>query len=607
MAGDLHTEGRPVIYVAGNPDAYPLEYYDRESGCYQGVIPQLLARFSAQSRYELIYYSPGPSDQRKHLAENLQVDLISGCTQQELSTGRSLIPLFQASVQGETLDYCLYATQAAPQELLTELEAFCAAVPQQEITGLLVEASSLSPYPAALPIITVGLGVGLTLLLALILILIRHYRKRLGMARHALELDQTTGIGNAEYLHRCYTRLVNETNRPLYSLIYFHVETSSLLQLGGGQEVRHVLRSCAQVLAQRIAKTDAVARVSDTGFVMLKYSENTVRLSPWLSTLFQELYANLQSQNEREIHITAGIYPMQIGAHSLDEMIFYAEGEARAALGQRKECAFFSPESLNKIRLEQKLRRTVAHALEHQEFQLYIQLYVDAHTRRIVGGEALSRWLHPELGLLSPTLFVPVLEREGLTYQLDYQCLRNSCNFLEELEKHEIRNFFLSCNFSRHTFGAPDFVARCREIIDGYSFPRELLIFELTESVSVKNFSSIRANMLALKKYGVRIALDDFGEGFTSFSDLQEYPVDGIKLDKYLVDNALTKTGNSILRAMVQVGHEMGLTILAEGVESEEQAQMLQSIHCDVFQGFRFYPPLPQSEVKSKLCQPSQA
>ncbi len=604
MAEALYGQDRPVIYVAGNPDAYPLEYYDQASGSYQGVIPQLLARFSAQSGLELIYYSPGPADQRAHLAENLQVDLLSGCTRQELPAGSRVISLFQADHQGETVEYCLCATQAAPEALVSQLELFCAALPQQTVTGLLMEVSASSaPNSDVLPRVTIGLGVGLALLLVLVLLLIRHYRKRLKAARKALELDQVTGVGNLDHLQRAYSRLVNEKNRSLYSLIYFHVEAGSLLQLPVGQDLSQVLRRCAQVLTERAAKTDALARVSDTGFVLLKCAGNTAQLSPWLVTVLQELYTCSQHQSGPEIHVTAGIYPLQLGIRSLEEMLFYAEIEARAAWDQRKDCSLFTMESLRQMQLEQKLRTTVAHALEHQEFHLYIQLYVDAHTHRIVGGEALSRWLHPELGLLSPKLFVPVLEREGLAYQLDYQCLRNSCAFLQELVELGIRNFFLSCNFSRQTFAAPDFVARCRNILDGYSFPRELLIFELTESVSDKGFSAIRANMLALKEYGVRIALDDFGEGFTSFADLQEYPVDGVKLDKRLVDNVLNQTGRSILRAMIQVGHEMGLTILAEGVETEAQARALQTMHCDVIQGFWFYAPLPREEVKDKLTR----
>ena len=144
---------------------------------------------------------------------------------------------------------------------------------------------------------------------------------------------------------------------------------------------------------------------------------------------------------------------------------------------------------------------------------------------------------------------------------------------------------------------------RCKEIINDYHFPRELLIFEITESVSTRSMAQIKRNVLALKEYGVQIVLDDWGDGFTSFYDLQKYPVDGIKLDKNLVDDVMTESGKSILKTMIQVGHELDVTILAEGVETEEQVQVLQDLDCDVFQGFRFSYPLPDWEAMDQVLE----
>ena len=170
-----------------------------------------------------------------------------------------------------------------------------------------------------------------------------------------------------------------------------------------------------------------------------------------------------------------------------------------------------------------------------------------------------------------------------------------------------MERFFISCNFSRETFAAGDFVSRCKAIIEAYRFPRELLILELTESVSETHVTRIRENMAALKEFGVSIALDDFGVGFTSFADLQEYAVDGVKLDKDLIDRLSTERGVSILRSMIQLGHELGITVLAEGVETDEQVRVLQDIHCDVIQGFRFYQPIPAPEACELLVRTAAA
>ena len=258
---------------------------------------------------------------------------------------------------------------------------------------------------------------------------------------------------------------------------------------------------------------------------------------------------------------------------------------------------------MDKFIEERQLQSSIERAFAKNEFELYIQFYVDAYNFKIVGGEALTRWNHPQKGILMPSVFIPLMEREKTITRLDYYCLKEVCSFLDDLAKENIDTFFVSCNFSRETFAATDFTDNVKKIIDEYTFPRELLILEITESTSVKDSAQVRKNIIELKEYGVRIALDDFGEGFTSFYDLQKYPIDGIKLDKGLVDYILTPSGISILKAMIQVGHELNMTILAEGVETDEQVKTLQEINCDVIQGFRFFQPLPKWEANKQIAE----
>lgn len=597
---------KSLIYVAGNPDAYPLEYYDEATGTYQGVIPQLLARFSEESGYDVVYYSPQAKDQREHLAKNLQVDLLSGYTQgDDLPGSCTTVRLFHTvSGDGGDISYYLCATEAAPAALLDELSAYFAALPQETVSSILMETSAPSQSLTGLYGAIGGLALGVVLLLTILLLTIRRYRKLLRQAQQDLECDGTTGLGNLDYLQRYYSQFVSDKNRVLYQLIFFYVDTDRLSRLAGGQECAEALRYCAVTLQGYTADTDILAKVSEHGFVLLKLSAAPEQTEECISAALQKIRAYPQTCGKPfDIHVSAGVYPLQAADRDLQEMIFNASQTAHSAYQAQEDFRVFSNETQKKIHTEQALRLTVDHALEHHEFKLYIQFYVDAHRHCIVGGEALSRWLHPEKGLLLPNVFVPVLEREGLIYKLDYDCLRSACAFLQKLADQGVQSFFLSCNFSRETFSAADFPQKCMEIMEDYRFPRELLIFELTESTSAKHSSQIRENMQALKAYGVRIALDDFGEGFTSFADLQQYPVDGIKLDKGLIDNITTKNGIAILRAMVQVGHELGLTILAEGVEQEEQALALQQIHCDVIQGFRFYAPMPDSACMDKILE----
>ena len=594
-----------LIYVAGNPDAYPLEYYDETTGTYQGVAPELLAGFSEQSGYNLVYYPAEGADDRANLARNLQVDLLSGYAQgEEIPDGCETVLLFHTIQEGREVSYYICATKTAPEGLTEELSAYFAALPPEAVSGRLMETAVPSRSSAGLCAALGGLGLVGALLAAALALTVRRYRKKLRQAREHLEKDKVTGLGNLDYLQRCCQQFVNDKNRVLYHLICFYVDIEQLSQVAGSQECDAALRHCAVVLEEYTADTDILARVSEHGFLLLKLSAAPEQTRRCVSAVLERIRAYPQTCGKPfDIPVAAGVYPLRAEDQDLREMIFNASQAARGAYQAREDVRLFSDETQKKIQTEQSLRLTVDHALEHHQFQLYIQFYVDACGQRIVGGEALSRWQHPEKGLLLPNVFVPVLEGEGLIHRLDYHCLRAACDFLQSLADRGVQSFFLSCNFSRKTFSAADFPAKCMEIIDGYRFPRELLIFELTESVSVKHSSQIRENMLTLKKYGVRIALDDFGQGFTSFADLQQYPVDGIKLDKELIDNITTKNGIAILRAMVQVGHELGLTILAEGVEDESQVLALRQIHCDVIQGFRYHTPMPEYECRELILQ----
>ena len=598
-------DGSVLIYAAGNPDAYPLEYYDPQTESYRGVIPRLLEQFSACNPiYEIVYYSPGEKDQRDDLAQHLQVDLVSGYREGEpMPNCRTRITLFATAGESGEQAYLLGLTQAAPDGLGESLQSFFSSLSQETVSGLLLEAAADIPQPASdLSLAAGGLALGAAVLAAALALVIRRDRKRLREMSASRDLDPDTGLGNRSFLLRTYRKTVNDRNRALYHVVCFYVNADCLHGTVNSQELGEVFRYCAQIVREHCSHTDLLARISEHGLALVCAAGQTRRIESWLGAALTEIRSYPANCGKNfPVEAAACIYSLKQSDRELDGILFQAEQEARQALNTREGYLIFSDSVLQRFRLEQKLRDTLGRALADREFQLYIQFYVDAQTHAIVGGEALSRWNHPECGLLMPSVFVPLLEQDGLISKLDYRCLRNACDFLEELDRLGVRNFFLSCNFSRETFSHTDFPKQCEEILASYHFPRELLIFEMTESTAAAHLSHIRKNILALKEFGVRIALDDFGEGFTSFSDLQQYPVDGIKLDKRLIDNVHTKNGGAILRAMVQVGHELGVTILAEGVETPEQAAALREIHCDVIQGFHFYAPLPQGDALAKI------
>ena len=593
-----------IIYVAGNPDLYPVEYYDAESQSYQGALPAFLAGFAQEYGYDLRYLQPSAEDRRAEMAENQQVDLLSGCEAGDryAHTAGEPVLLFTSEAQGQESACALFVTQVAPASFQSDLRAYAARTTQAQWTGALLEAAGEEP-PASLPAgALVGAGaVTLALLLALIFSLFRLRREKLYRAQQE-RTDPETGLGTLDALEEAFLPIARDQRRRLYHLICIHLNLDQIGQLWGYEHANSLLSQGAQALREAAEPGDVLAR-SGEDLLALRRAPDPLAAMRWAEGVIETLRTAaggvLRAQDA-----AAGVCSLD-GFRDFGHTLFHAGQCARTACQERRSSRLCETEACQTCRERWKLLDDFLRALERDEFQLYLQFFVDASTFRIVGGEALSRWYHPDFGFLSPDRYIPLLEQAGRVEELDLYGLEKVCKLLEELDRQQIRDFFVSCNFSRRTACAPDFAQRCIQTIRRYTFSRKLLILEVTESHQMDSADTeqLQQHILELRAYGVRVIFDDFGTGFSSFHDLQSYPMDGLKLDKELVDNMQTEQGKLILNALVETGHRMGMTILAEGVENEEQIEILRKLHCDAFQGFRFSVPLPVAQVRKRILE----
>ena len=177
--------------------------------------------------------------------------------------------------------------------------------------------------------------------------------------------------------------------------------------------------------------------------------------------------------------------------------------------------------------------------------------------------------------------------------RLDFYIFEQVFKQLEHWNKTPYQDMFVSCNFSRPTVEFETFLPRVREIVGRYTFKRTNLILELTEDALADNQALVFENMNACKKMGFRIALDDFGSGYTSFRDLAEYPVDVIKIDRFIITKSETEKGNALLRGIVRLAHDLGIEVLCEGVETEEQNKIVKAAGCEYIQGYYYSRVFP--------------
>lgn len=231
-------------------------------------------------------------------------------------------------------------------------------------------------------------------------------------------------------------------------------------------------------------------------------------------------------------------------------------------------------------------------AIERQEFVMYYQPEVLTATSRVAGAEALIRWRHPELGIVQPFDFIPLAEETGQIILIGEFVIDESAKQLGQWLDDGF-DMFLSLNLSTKQFLSPQLSSNIQTALKKYKIPRDRLVVEITESIMISDFDHVRRVLEELDSLGVGIALDDFGMGYSSMNYLGKIPLDYLKIDKSIIDNATTVSKDrAILESIVTMSHKLGFKVTAEGVETAEQLKMLKGLDCDIIQGFYFSDPL---------------
>jgi len=245
-----------------------------------------------------------------------------------------------------------------------------------------------------------------------------------------------------------------------------------------------------------------------------------------------------------------------------------------------------------------KIEKNLRGALGNNEFFLHYQPQVDLLEGKITGFEALIRWNNPELGFVSPLDFINIAEETHLIIPIGQWVLRNACLFLKKLNDMGHQNLMIAVNVSILQLLQDDFVDMVLAVIEEFGLKPRQLELEITESIMMQSFQNIRTRLLQLRKAGVRIALDDFGKGYSSLSYLGQLPINTLKIDKSFIDALLTgKMGESFIDTIVMMGRKMGLVVLAEGVEKKEQMEYLMKHKCHRAQGYYISKPMPEERA----------
>lgn len=368
---------------------------------------------------------------------------------------------------------------------------------------------------------------------------------------------------------------------------------------------RRLLQGVAERISKNIPEGETVARLEGAEFALLLTQMNSTGDVVAIINQINDALTLPFRLDGHELFITLSIgislFPDDgVDEHSLLKNAAAALQRAREQGGGNYQfyTADMNAKALHRLKLENDLQR----ALERKEFEVYYQPQVNIKTREVVGMEALVRWHHPELGLVSPVEFIPLAEETGLIVPIGDWVLRTACVQNKIWQDQDFARLRVAVNLSACQFQQSNLAEAIIHVLEETGLAGHALELELTESSLMKNATSAAKTLSELKAREIKISIDDFGTGYSSLGYLKRLPLDVLKIDQSFVRDLTTDPDDAaVVMAIITLAHNLGLDVIAEGVETEEQLGLLRLLRCDGGQGYLFGRPMPADVFQSSM------
>ncbi len=437
----------------------------------------------------------------------------------------------------------------------------------------------------------------LAALISVLIFRLRAGHKTAGIAY----IDQTTGCDNYAAFTQKATALLARGGR--YAYVLFDINRfKAINNTYGFQEGNCLLVLVAQQLKEFTRESEAFARSTDDNFTLLLHYSSQEELTQRLTALFGRMkyFYSARNKLEYQINYACGIYVVSDRSIGLQYCYENAQMAKRSVKDLYDTAISFFDESLRQRVIEtQEIEMSMYSALKNREYEVYLQPKYDLKTDRIAGAEALVRWHHPTMGFLVPARFISILEQNGFLLQLDCYVHEEVCRIIRAWIDAGEQPVPISVNMSRLHAKQSAFVERIEETVRRYEVPSEYIEIELTETAFHDDTQQIIDVMQRLKDKGFRLAMDDFGSGYSSLNLLNILPVDVIKLDRMMF-HELDKHDRSkkIVTNAIHIVRDLEMTAVAEGIETQEQIDFLKDIECDMVQGYYYAKPMPVTQFE---------
>lgn len=431
--------------------------------------------------------------------------------------------------------------------------------------------------------------------------------------RHMAHHDALTGLPNRVLLYDRLEQLIHRARRDgsRFGVLFIDLDRFKIVNDTLGHKVGdQLLRVVAERILGCLREADTVARIGGDEFVVLLVDCDEAPRAAQVAQKLVDALARAFDLEGYELYITPSIGISLYPGDGEDTQTLMSNADAamyHAKETGRNNFQFFTRQmsiaAHHRLGLEHDLR----HALERHEFFLYYQPQVDLRSGAIIGFEALLRWRHPERGLVPPSVFVPIAEETGLIIAIGDWVLATACAQARAWIEMGHPHLQVSVNCSAQQFRRDDYVARIAATLREHHLPASTLELEITESVIMQHTEQVLVHLKELHDMGVKLSLDDFGTGYSSMSYLKRFPIQKLKIDQSFVrDITADPDDAAIATAIIVMAHSLGLTVMAEGVETRQQLAFLKSLKCDQAQGYYFSAPVSSNEFELLLGNPAR-
>lgn len=438
-----------------------------------------------------------------------------------------------------------------------------------------------------------------------------HYLSHLRLAAEHLNrlsyYDSLTKLPNHLLFEQRFTQLIQTSAQPIALLSLSLDRLRQINNILGYPAGDTVLQSASHRLQACLPAGTPLARLTGNQFAITLGNVEHLAAVRQLATELMDALSRPFSLPGHEVFLTASVGVAMYPDNSKELPVLLRQADAALEYAKRQKsnyCQFYQPNMTIATEYQIRLETWLRYALERDEFEVYYQPQLNLRTGRIEGAEALIRWHHPEAGNIPPGLFIPLAEETGLILTIGQWVLETACRQARQWQDMNLGLRHISVNLSSVQFNQGSLTQQVAEILQKSSLPANFLELEITETALIQDANAAIQTLNELKHLGIRLAVDDFGTGYSSLSYLQKLPIETLKIDNCFVRGVITDPKNQIiLKSAIDMGHDLGLCIVAEGVETIEEQSLLETYQCDFAQGYLIGKPMNAQRLQAYLEQ----